>query len=221
MATVSEAADEPSSPSAASWDQFPIRQRTSPLYVRRSSISGYFVIQVSTENYEFHYDGNSSPRPASGQAGADSHIINCYSGSSRSDNTHHLSDCKYSLIKNYHWLNSPKREAYRTDFAKVPDIPEVPDPHPFIGHLPSLGGRKNLNDATVYLDWAAQLRSGIFQFKMGDRRRLVVSTWDIMTDIWIKNNTSLLDRPSQAELTDKISVDILSAPIMPQFRKCR
>jgi phenylacetate 2-hydroxylase len=56
---------------------------------------------------------------------------------------------------------------------------------------------------------------------MGDRRRLVVSTWDIMTDIWIKNNTSLLDRPSQAGLTDKIGVDISSAPMTPQIRKCR
>jgi phenylacetate 2-hydroxylase len=80
-------------------------------------------------------------------------------------------------------LNTYQREAYRTNFPKVPNIPEVPDAYPFIGHLPSMGGRQKMNDATVWSRWAEQLGSGIIQFRVGHQRRLVVSTWDIMTDL--------------------------------------
>lgn len=103
----------------------------------------------------------------------------------------------------------------------MPGVPEVQDARAFTGNLHSLGGRQKMNDATVWANWATQLKSGIIQFKMGDRRRLVVSTWDIMTELWVKNNNGLLERPTQAGLSDKIGIDISSMPFGPQFRKCR
>ncbi|RDW58494.1 hypothetical protein BP5796_12424 [Coleophoma crateriformis] len=112
------------------------------------------------------------------------------------------------------------REAYRTNFPKVANIPEVPGSYPFVGHLPYLGGRQKQNDATIYSKWSRGLGK-IFQMKLGDQRVVVVNTWETMKDFWITNNQSMMDRPFHKGFLQWIGVDISGSPMTPVIKKCR
>jgi phenylacetate 2-hydroxylase len=90
-------------------------------------------------------------------------------------------------------LTCRQREAYRTNFPKLANIPEVPGGLPFVGHLPQLGGRFKVNDADIYSRWNKLMKSEFVQVRLGDQRILVLSTWAAMKTLWIDNNGSLLD----------------------------
>ncbi|RDW85998.1 hypothetical protein BP5796_04323 [Coleophoma crateriformis] len=113
------------------------------------------------------------------------------------------------------------REAYRTDFPKVPNIPEEPNWYPFVGHLGALGGRKKENDATVFSRWGKQLSSGIFQIRIGDQRAIIVGSWSAVKDIFITQNNSILDRPYQPGFHDKLGIDLSGSSITEQYKRCR
>jgi phenylacetate 2-hydroxylase len=118
-------------------------------------------------------------------------------------------------------LIDKQKEAYRTNFPTLPNIPEVPGYEPFIGHLRSLGGRLNVNDGRVYSSWTSQLKSGIVQIRIGDQRSLVISTWAMMKEFMVDNNNSMTDRVHQPGFVDKLGIDISGSPLTDQIRKCR
>jgi phenylacetate 2-hydroxylase len=93
------------------------------------------------------------------------------------------------------YLHNSQIESNRTNFYKVAKIPEAPGGVLFIAHLHALGGRRKLNDATVFSQWGAQLNSGIPQIRFGNQRNIVIGSWAAMKELWIDRNTSLLDRP--------------------------
>ncbi|RDW74814.1 hypothetical protein BP6252_05956 [Coleophoma cylindrospora] len=113
------------------------------------------------------------------------------------------------------------REAYRTNFPKLANIPEVPGSLPFVGHLPSLGGRLKLNDASIFKIWTTQAKSDIVQVKLGDQRTIVLSTWAAMKSLWIDQNNAMLDRVHQPGFVDNLGIDISGSPLTEQIRKCR
>ncbi|KIX98739.1 uncharacterized protein Z520_05200 [Fonsecaea multimorphosa CBS 102226] len=131
------------------------------------------------------------------------------------------------------------REAYRTDIPKVKGIPEVPGAKPFIGHLGPLGGREKRNDTVIFSRWAEQLKTDIYQIRLGSQRAIIVHGWEPIKDLWLGQSTSLSDRPWQpgkalsnksALMTlvdiapgfiDKLGVDISSSPLTPQIKRCR
>ncbi|RDW85991.1 hypothetical protein BP5796_04316 [Coleophoma crateriformis] len=113
------------------------------------------------------------------------------------------------------------REAYRTNFPKLANIPEVPGSLPFVGHLPSLGGRLKLNDASVFNIWTTQAKSDIVQVKLGDQRTLVLSSWAAMKSLWVDQNNAMLDRIHQPGFVDNLGIDISGSPLTDQIRKCR
>ncbi|KAI1344644.1 cytochrome P450 [Xylariaceae sp. FL0016] len=112
-------------------------------------------------------------------------------------------------------------EAFKSDFARVAGIPEVPFALPFVGHLHQLGGRSGKNDATVFTDWGKGLRSSVFQCVLGNQRTIVVSDWATMKDLWVGQSHSLLDRPHQPGFVDKLGIDLTGSSMTDQVRKCR
>lgn len=111
--------------------------------------------------------------------------------------------------------------AYATDFPEIRNLPEVGGALPFVGHLKSLGGRRNMNDATVYSEWASQLDTDVFQCRLGNQRTVVVCSWEAMKEVWIANSSALSDRPDQPGFVEKLGVDITGTSLTEQIRKCR
>ncbi|KFA62646.1 hypothetical protein S40285_08027 [Stachybotrys chlorohalonatus IBT 40285] len=112
-------------------------------------------------------------------------------------------------------------EAYKTDFARIPGIPEVPSALPFVGHLHQLGGRQGKNDATVFSEWSQALQSSVFQCVLGSQRTVVVCDWATMYDLWVGQSNSLIDRPHQPGFVDKLGIDLTGSCMTDQVRKCR
>ncbi|KAL2415612.1 Phenylacetate 2-hydroxylase [Exophiala dermatitidis] len=106
----------------------------------------------------------------------------------------------------------------------VPDarcIVEAPGGLPFIGHLHLLGGRKGENDATMYAQWAQEVKSDIISCRLGDQVTVVVNTFAAVRDLWVTRSACLLDRPPQPGFLDKLGVDITGSPMTEQIRRCR
>ncbi|KAK4496452.1 hypothetical protein PRZ48_012432 [Zasmidium cellare] len=113
------------------------------------------------------------------------------------------------------------RAAYATDFPKIQGLPEVKHARPFTGHLGAVGGRRQKNDATVYLEWAEELQTDVFQCRLGNQRTVVVNSWQAMKDLWISHSHDLSDRPDQPGFVEKLGVDITGTSMTDQIRRCR
>lgn len=114
-----------------------------------------------------------------------------------------------------------QHEAYKTNFPRIEGIPEVGNAIPFLGNLHILGGRQGKNDATVYTEWGSNLNAEMYQCVMGDQRTVIVSSWQIMKDLWINHSNALIDRPHQPGFVDQLGVDLTGMPMTDQIRKCR
>lgn len=64
-----------------------------------------------------------------------------------------------------------QREATLTDIPEIRGLPKVTESLPFMGDLRTLGVRVGLNDSSVYLRWAQELNTDLFQMRMGNERK--------------------------------------------------
>jgi phenylacetate 2-hydroxylase len=92
------------------------------------------------------------------------------------------------LIGLTYWLY---RLAYGTDIAKIQGIPEIPGSTPFYGHLKVLGN----DHATAFEEIAAKNDWPVFQAKLGNRRIVVVNTFETAQEWMVKNSAATIDRP--------------------------
>ena len=114
-----------------------------------------------------------------------------------------------------------KRETYRTNVPKIKGLPEPSGARPFIGHLGPLGGREKRNDTVIFSRWHEEVKSDLFQVRLGSQRTVIVQGWPAIKYLWLGQSNALIDRPWQPGFIDKLGVDISSSPMTPQIRRCR
>lgn len=112
-------------------------------------------------------------------------------------------------------------QASKTNIPKVAHIPEAPGAVPFIGNLGPLGGRAQENDCTIYSRWSKELKTDLFQMRLGNQRTLVASTFQTIKDLWIGHSNDLIDRPFQHGFADKLEYDLSGAAMTEPIRRCR
>jgi phenylacetate 2-hydroxylase len=107
-----------------------------------------------------------------------------------------------------------QKEAFKTNLPTIYGVPEVPGFLPFVGHLDSLGGRNNENDATIYSKWAAKVASDIFQCRIGNQRTVVVNSFSAVRELWVTHSNKLVDRPPQPGFLENLGIDITGSPLI-------
>ncbi|KAK5705584.1 hypothetical protein LTS12_028267, partial [Elasticomyces elasticus] len=78
----------------------------------------------------------------------------------------------------------------RTDVPKIKGLPEIPGV-PIFGNLLQLGDKH----ATVTGKWAKQY-GPVFQVRMGNRRIVFANSFDSVRQLWIKDQSALVSRPT-------------------------
>ncbi|GFN12446.1 hypothetical protein AtubIFM56815_010683 [Aspergillus tubingensis] len=78
------------------------------------------------------------------------------------------------------------------DFPKIIGIPEIPGGELLAGHLYQLGN----DHATTAEIWSLKFGWPVFQIRMGQRRAVVINSFQAARDWMIKNQSATLDRPS-------------------------
>lgn len=81
--------------------------------------------------------------------------------------------------------------AFGTDITKLAGIPELPGARPFYGHLKVLGN----DHATEFQRFGQKESAGVVQAKLGNRRVIVLNTFEAAQEWIIKNATATIDRP--------------------------
>ncbi|KAL1962251.1 hypothetical protein VTN77DRAFT_9841 [Rasamsonia byssochlamydoides] len=87
------------------------------------------------------------------------------------------------LVVLYRYLN-------QTDIPKIKGLPEVPGV-PIFGNLIQLGDRH----AKVAAQWAKKY-GPVFQVRMGNKRIVFVNSFDAVKQLWIKDQSALISRPT-------------------------
>ena len=77
-----------------------------------------------------------------------------------------------------------------TDVAKIRGLPEAPG-WPIFGSLFELGE----NHALALMKMAKSLGL-VFQVRMGNKRIIVANSFDSIRELWIRNRSSLISRPT-------------------------
>ncbi|KAF2088696.1 phenylacetate hydroxylase [Saccharata proteae CBS 121410] len=78
----------------------------------------------------------------------------------------------------------------RTDVPKIKGLPEVPGV-PLFGSLLELGS----NHAKVAREWSNKY-GPVFQVRMGNKRIIFANTFDSVRQLWIKDQSALISRPT-------------------------
>ncbi|KAL4862154.1 phenylacetate 2-hydroxylase [Aspergillus spectabilis] len=78
----------------------------------------------------------------------------------------------------------------RTDVPKIKGLPEIPG-IPIFGNLIQLGDQH----ATVAEKWAKKF-GPVFQVRMGNKRVVFANTFDSVRQLWIKDQSALISRPT-------------------------
>ncbi|PYH87553.1 cytochrome P450 phenylacetate 2-hydroxylase [Aspergillus ellipticus CBS 707.79] len=78
----------------------------------------------------------------------------------------------------------------RTDVPKIKGLPEIPGV-PLFGNLLQLGDRH----AVVARKWAKQF-GPVFQVRMGNKRVVFANSFDSVRQLWIKDQSALISRPT-------------------------
>jgi len=81
--------------------------------------------------------------------------------------------------------------AYGTDIGFIKGIPEIPGSIPFYGDLKTLGG----DHATAFEEFGVKNNWPVLQAKLGNRRILVVNSFDAAQEWMVKNATATISRP--------------------------
>ncbi|KAI9739059.1 MAG: hypothetical protein M1834_007271 [Cirrosporium novae-zelandiae] len=80
---------------------------------------------------------------------------------------------------------------FYVDFAKVEGIPEIPGGGLVSGHLYMLGE----NHAATAEKWSEEHNWPIYQLRMGNRRAIMLNSFDVAKEWIITNQTGTIDRP--------------------------
>ncbi|TID25936.1 Phenylacetate 2-hydroxylase [Venturia nashicola] len=80
---------------------------------------------------------------------------------------------------------------YYVDFAEIKGIPEIPGGSFVYGHLDLLGH----DHPTVLQQWADENSWPLYQVRLGNRRAVVLNTFQVARDWLVTNQASTLDRP--------------------------
>ncbi|RHZ44176.1 cytochrome P450 [Aspergillus thermomutatus] len=78
----------------------------------------------------------------------------------------------------------------RTDIPKIKGLPEIPGV-PLFGNLLQLGDQH----ATVAAKWAKKY-GPVFQVRMGNKRIVFANSFDSVKQLWIKDQSALISRPT-------------------------
>jgi phenylacetate 2-hydroxylase len=78
----------------------------------------------------------------------------------------------------------------RTDVPKIKGLPEIPGV-PIFGNLLQLGNKH----ATVAAKWAKEY-GPVFQVRMGNKRVVFANSFDSVRQLWIKDPSALISRPT-------------------------
>ncbi|KKK24295.1 phenylacetate 2-hydroxylase [Aspergillus rambellii] len=78
----------------------------------------------------------------------------------------------------------------RTDIPKIKGLPEIPGV-PILGNLIQLGEQH----ATVAANWAKKY-GPVFQVRMGNKRVVFANSFDSVRQLWIKDQSALISRPT-------------------------
>jgi phenylacetate 2-hydroxylase len=82
--------------------------------------------------------------------------------------------------------------AYGTDLPRIKGIPEIPHAVPFYGHLKFLGSDHPSAFQEFYRE---DNKCDVVQAKLGNRRILVVNSYEAAQDFFVKNASATIDRP--------------------------
>lgn len=80
---------------------------------------------------------------------------------------------------------------FYVDFARIKGIPEIPHASLLSGHLHQLG----TNHASTMEKWAHEKGWPVYQIRMGNRRAIVLSSFESAREWLVKNQTAMIDRP--------------------------
>lgn len=82
-------------------------------------------------------------------------------------------------------------QAFSIDVPQIVGIPEAPGAVPFYGHLKVLGR----DHASQFMRWADEKNWPVFQARMGNRRVVVLNTFEAAEEWIVKNAFATVDRP--------------------------
>ena len=80
---------------------------------------------------------------------------------------------------------------FYVDFPSIRGLPEIPGAHPLAGHMYRLGE----DHASRAEKWAVQYSWPVFQIRMGQRRAIVLNSFESARAFMIQNQAATLDRP--------------------------
>ncbi|KAL2412759.1 Phenylacetate 2-hydroxylase [Exophiala dermatitidis] len=83
------------------------------------------------------------------------------------------------------------QQAFGTDVAKIWGIPEPAGAVPVYGHLKALGS----DHASKLQQWSRENNWPVFQARLGNRRIIVLNTFEAAQDFIVKNASATIDRP--------------------------
>ncbi len=78
------------------------------------------------------------------------------------------------------------------DIPRIKGIPEIPDGDLLAGHLYQLGQ----HHALTAEKWSEQFGWPVFQLRMGNRRAIILNSFDSAREWIVKNQTATVDRPT-------------------------
>ena len=80
---------------------------------------------------------------------------------------------------------------FYVDIPRIEGIPEVPDGELLAGHFYKLGA----DHASTAEKWSSKYKWPVFQIRMGQRRAIILNSFDSARDWLVKNQSATLDRP--------------------------
>ncbi|KAH8885271.1 cytochrome P450 [Thozetella sp. PMI_491] len=80
---------------------------------------------------------------------------------------------------------------FYVDFARIKGIPEIPGGELLAGHLYQLGK----DHATTAQSWSKKYGWPVFQLRMGQRRAIMLNSFEATRDWIVKNQSATIDRP--------------------------
>ncbi|RDL41626.1 Cytochrome P450 [Venustampulla echinocandica] len=81
--------------------------------------------------------------------------------------------------------------AFGTDLPKLAGIPELPGSKPFYGHLKVLGN----DHASAFQKYGEEQKADIVQARLGNRRIVVLNSFEAAQDWFVRNASATIDRP--------------------------
>lgn len=80
---------------------------------------------------------------------------------------------------------------FYVDFAPIAGLPETPGASPISGHLYLLGQ----DHPTTAQKWAVSNSWPVYQIRMGNRRAIILNSFDSAKEFIITRQTATIDRP--------------------------